>query len=69
MRIVTSIPFEKNVLFMRAMLPAASRSERRAMLEGMAAAMPAEAFGALMEAVLGHPWRNGDLAAFDRLVA
>lgn len=69
MRIVTSIPFEKNVLFMRAMLPAASLSERRAMLEGMAAAMPSEVFASLMEAVLGAAWIKGDWAAFDRLVA
>lgn len=68
-RIVTSIPFEKNVLFMRAMLPAASLSERRAMLDGMAAAMPAEVFDPLMAAVLGHPWTRGDYAAFDRLVS
>lgn len=69
MRIVTGIPFEKNVLFMRAMLPAASLSERRAMLEGMSAAMPAEVFDALMAAVLGRGWTRGDWAAFDRLVA
>ena len=68
-RIVSNIPFEKNVLFMRAMLPAASLSERRAMLEGMAAAMPETVFDGLMTAVLGQPWRRGDLAAFDRLVA
>ena len=69
MRIVTSIPFEKNVLFMRAMLPAASVSERRAMLEGMAAAMPGDVFDGLMAAVLGEGWTRGDVAAFDRLVA
>lgn len=69
MRIVSNIPFEKNVLFMRAMLPAASLSERRAMLDGMAAAMPAEVFDGLMAAVLGQPWARGDYAAFDRLVA
>ena len=69
MRIVSNIPFEKNVLFMRAMLPAASLSERRAMLDGMAAAMPGEVFDGLMAAVLGHEWTRGDYAAFDRLVA
>lgn len=69
MRIVTSIPFGKNVLFMRAMLPAASLPERQAMLDGMAAGMPAEAFEALTSAVLGGPWTRGDYAAFDRLVA
>lgn len=69
MRIVTSIPFEKNVLFMRAMLPAASLPERRAMLDGMAAAMPGEAFDGLMAAVLGRDWIRGDYRAFDRLVA
>lgn len=69
MRIVSNIPFEKNVLFMRAMLPAASLSERRAMLDGMAAAMPAGVFDALMGAVLGQDWTRGDYAAFDRLVA
>ena len=68
-RIVSNIPFEKNVLFMRAMLPAASLSERRAMLDGMAGAMPGEVFAGLMEAVLGTGWQAGDYAAFDRLVA
>jgi hypothetical protein len=68
-RIVSNIPFEKNVLFMRAMLPAASLSERRAMLDGMAGAMPGEVFAGLMEAVLGTSWQAGDYAAFDRLVA
>ena len=51
------------------MLPAASLSERRAMLDGMAAAMPAGVFDALMGAVLGQDWTRGDCAAFDRLVA
>lgn len=68
-RIVSNIPFEKNVLFMRAMLPAANLSERRAMLDGMAAAMPAEVFDGMMAAVLGRTWERGDYLAFDRLVA
>ena len=69
MRIVSNIPFDKNVLFMRAMIPAASLSERKAMLDGMAAAMPVEVFDALVTAVLGKGWVRGDYAAFDRLVA
>ena len=66
-RIVSNIPFEKNVLFMRCMIPALPMSERRAMVEGMRAAMPREAFDGLMTAVLGCPWMMDDYSAFDRL--
>jgi hypothetical protein len=68
-RIVSNIPFEKNVLFMRCMIPALPLSDRKAMLGGMRAAMPAEVFDGLMTAVLGTPWRMDDYSAFDRLVA
>jgi hypothetical protein len=68
-RIVSAIPFEKNVLFMRCMIPALPLSERKAMLEGMRAAMPREAFDGLMTAVLGCPWMMDDLTAFDRIAA
>jgi hypothetical protein len=68
-RIVSNIPFEKNVLFMRCMIPALPMSDRKAMIGGMRAAMPAEAFDGLMTAVLGAPWMMDDYSAFDRLVA
>jgi hypothetical protein len=54
---------------MRCMIPALPLSDRKAMLDGMRAAMPAEAFDGLMVAVLGTPWMMDDYAAFDRLVA
>jgi iron-sulfur cluster repair protein YtfE (RIC family) len=68
-RIVSNIPFEKNVLFMRCMIPALPMSDRKAMIGGMRAAMPAEVFDGLMTAVLGTPWMMDDYSAFDRLVA
>lgn len=68
-RIVSNIPFEKNVLFMRCMLPALPLSDRRGMIDGMRAGMPPEVFGTLMTAVLGAEWSAGDYEAFDRLAA
>ncbi len=65
-RIVSRIPPEKMVLFSRAMLAALPLPERRAMIEGMQAGMPAEAFDGYMATVLGAPWQKGDFAAFER---
>ena len=59
-RIVGAIAPEKMVLFMRAMMGAASRPERVGMVTGMKEGMPADVFAGLMEAVIGKPWRFGD---------
>ncbi|MBU4530219.1 MAG: hemerythrin domain-containing protein [Hoeflea sp.] len=59
-RIVGGIAPEKMVLFTRAMLAAASRPERIAMVTGMQAGIPAEVFPGFMAAVVGEPWQVGD---------
>ena len=59
-KIVGAIPPEKMLLFARAMLGGASRPERIALVTGMQAGMPAEAFPDFMAAVVGKPWRFGD---------
>lgn len=59
-RIVANIPPEKMLLFMRAMIAAASRPERIAMVTGMQAGMPVDAFSGFMDAVVGRPWQAGD---------
>ncbi|MCY0146273.1 hypothetical protein OEG84_00705 [Hoeflea sp. G2-23] len=59
-RIVASIPPETMVLFMRAMLGAASRPERAEMVTGMKAGMPNEVFPDFMAAVVGNPWKYGE---------
>ena len=66
-RIVSNIPEAEMVLFLRAMLAAASVSERKEMLGHMKDAMPAEAFDGLMGAVVQSPWTFGDWEAFDRV--
>lgn len=64
--IVTSIPPEKIVTFMKVMLGAASRPERSGMVTGMREAMPAEVFDGLFAGVMGEPWQFGD---WDRMEA
>ncbi|SOE17522.1 hypothetical protein SAMN05877838_2422 [Hoeflea halophila] len=64
-RIVQDIPPEEMALYSRAMLGAATPSERVAMVTGMHAGMPDNVFAAFMETVVGHPWRHGDWNALE----
>ncbi|OCW59080.1 hypothetical protein [Hoeflea olei] len=48
-RIIGSIPPEKNMAFMRAMIPAMNPAEREALLGGMQRGAPAEVFNAVIE--------------------
>lgn len=66
-RIVSAIPEQEMVQFLRPMLAAASVAEREAMLSGMKAGMPEEVFSGLLTAVVGTPWSFGDWKAFDRI--
>lgn len=64
MRIIGSLPPETNLAFMRLMIPAMNRQERAALLAGMKANAPPEAF----EAVIEHAARTTLAAAeFDDL--
>lgn len=67
-RIVASIPPAKMVVFLRLILGGATGPERVATVTGMKAAMPAEAFDAIMAGVAGPDWRFGDWAALGRAV-
>lgn len=58
--IVSGIAPEKMVVFLKAMLGAASRSERADMVTGMRQAMPAEVFDGIFAGVMGESWRFGD---------
>ncbi|KRB20993.1 MULTISPECIES: hemerythrin domain-containing protein [Mesorhizobium] len=49
MAIIGSLTPEKNLAFMRLMIPAMSRSERAALLGGMKVSAPADAFAAVIE--------------------
>ena len=66
--IVRAIPPVEMTAFMKVMLGAATRPEREAMVTGMHAGMPPEAFAGLMQAVTGAPWRMGDWAGLERAV-
>lgn len=66
--IVSNIPPQKMVAFMKVMLGAASRSERSGMVTGMSQAMPEEVFDGVLSAVVGRPWRFGDWDALEAAV-
>lgn len=68
-RIVADIEPDMMVRFMRAMLAAATETERREMVGGMQAGMPAEVFSGMMTAVSGAPWVPGDWAGLGRALA
>ncbi len=67
--IVSSIPPEKSILFLRLMIPAANRDERVQLLTGMKLHAPKEAFIAVLENAARPTLSADDMADLERRLA
>lgn len=67
--IVSSIPPEKSILFLRLMIPAANRDERVQLLGGMKLNAPREAFIAVLENAARPTLSADDMADLERRLA
>ncbi|WP_374570411.1 hypothetical protein [Phenylobacterium sp.] len=69
MSIIATLSPEENVGFMRLMIPAMNRQERAALLGGVKASAPPEAFAAVLEAAARPTLSDGEFAELGRDLA
>ncbi|MFD1944075.1 hypothetical protein [Paradevosia shaoguanensis] len=69
MRIIGSLPPEKNMAFMRIMIPAISPQERAMMLGGMKQSAPVEVFNAVMQFAAKPNLSSDEFADLERRLA